>query len=138
MGRWRGATFKEYISDELAYFSEGTSKNTKRKFGSVNIAGGAYHDITNTAIISDMTPTHHWHKNYSDWRDHGVCSWKHNDGIMRGLTHVTASSLMQQELMRALEKGKKTRIQNKGEQFKKFHRYLCWERQQRRETKMIL
>jgi hypothetical protein len=26
MGRWRGATFKEYIREELARFSEGMSK----------------------------------------------------------------------------------------------------------------
>ena len=45
MGRWKGATFKEYIREELACFSEGMSKSMKRKFGFVNIAGGAYSDI---------------------------------------------------------------------------------------------
>ena len=53
MGRWRGATFKEYTIDELACFSEGMSKNMKRKFGFVNIAGGTYHDTTTTVLISD-------------------------------------------------------------------------------------
>ena len=50
MGRWRSATFKEYIREELACFSKGMSKNMKRKFGFVNIAGGVYHDITATVI----------------------------------------------------------------------------------------
>ena len=51
MGRWRSATFKEYIREELACFSVGMSTNMKRKFGFVNIAGGAYHDVT-TAVLS--------------------------------------------------------------------------------------
>ena len=50
MGRWRSATFKEYIREELACFSKGMSKNMKRKFGFVNIAGGVYHDITTTMV----------------------------------------------------------------------------------------
>ena len=50
MGRWRGATFKEYIREELACFSRGMSRMMKRKCGFVNISGGVYHDIT-TAII---------------------------------------------------------------------------------------
>ena len=32
MGRWRGATFKEHIQEELACFSEGMSKSMKKKF----------------------------------------------------------------------------------------------------------
>ena len=31
MGRWRGATFKEYIREELARFSEGMSKEHENK-----------------------------------------------------------------------------------------------------------
>ena len=50
MGRWKGATFKEYIREELACFSEGMSKSMKRKFGFVNIAGGAYSDVTDTVM----------------------------------------------------------------------------------------
>ena len=50
MGRWRGATFKEYIREELACFSKGMSKKMKRKFGFVNITGGVYHDITPTML----------------------------------------------------------------------------------------
>ena len=50
MGRWRSATFKEYIREELACFSKGMSRNMKQKFGFVNISGGLYHDITTTMI----------------------------------------------------------------------------------------
>ena len=46
MGRWRSATFKEYIREELACFSEGMSRNMKRRFQFVNIAGGVYTDVT--------------------------------------------------------------------------------------------
>ena len=46
MGRWRGATFKEYIREELAVYSENMSRDMKTKFGFVNIAGNAFHDIS--------------------------------------------------------------------------------------------
>ena len=55
MGRWKGATFKEYIREELHVFSAGMSRNMKRQFKFVNIAGGAYHDVTAEAIASDYT-----------------------------------------------------------------------------------
>ena len=45
MGRWRGATFKEYIREELAVYSENMSRDMRMKFGFVNIAGNAFHDI---------------------------------------------------------------------------------------------
>ena len=45
MGRWRGATFKEYIREELACFSDGMSRNMTKRFNFVNITGGSYHDI---------------------------------------------------------------------------------------------
>ena len=45
MGRWRGATFKEYIREELAVYSENMSRDMRTKFGFVNIAGNAFHDI---------------------------------------------------------------------------------------------
>ena len=51
MGRWRSATFKEYIREELACFSTGMSTSMKKKFNFVNIAGGAYTDITDTMIL---------------------------------------------------------------------------------------
>ena len=50
MGRWRSATFKEYIREELACFSQGMSTKMKTKFNFVNIAGGVYHDITNELL----------------------------------------------------------------------------------------
>ena len=50
MGRWRSATFKEYIREELACFSEGMSTNMKRRFNFVNIAGGVYTDVTDKVI----------------------------------------------------------------------------------------
>jgi hypothetical protein len=50
MGRWRGTTFKEYIQEELAFFSEGMSKSMKTKFNFVNIAGNAFNTITDDLI----------------------------------------------------------------------------------------
>ena len=50
MGRWKGATFKEYIREELACFSTGMSKDMKRKFNFVNIAGNAFHDVTDAVL----------------------------------------------------------------------------------------
>jgi hypothetical protein len=50
MGRWRGATFKEYIREELACFSEGMSKSMKTKFDFINIAGNAFNTITDNLI----------------------------------------------------------------------------------------
>ena len=45
MGRWKGATFKEYIREELVCFSKVMPTSMKRKFGFVTIAGGVYSDI---------------------------------------------------------------------------------------------
>jgi len=53
MGRWRGATFKEYIREELACYAAGMSTDMKRKFNFVNIAGNAFHEITDTIINSE-------------------------------------------------------------------------------------
>ena len=50
MGRWRSATFKEYIREELACFSAGMSRSMKRHFHFVNIAGGVYTDVTEQVI----------------------------------------------------------------------------------------
>ena len=52
MGRWRGATFKEYIREDLACYSKGMSRDMKRKFGFVNIAGGAFTDVTSAIVAS--------------------------------------------------------------------------------------
>ncbi len=50
MGWWQGATFKEYIREELACFSQGMSKSMKRKFDFVNIPGNAFNTITDNLI----------------------------------------------------------------------------------------
>ena len=46
MGRWKEATFKEHIREELACFSMGMPTDMKRKFNFLNIAGNAFHDVT--------------------------------------------------------------------------------------------
>ena len=55
MGRWRGATFKEYIREELHTFSIGMSTKMRRTFNFVNIAGGVYHDVTSEIINTKYT-----------------------------------------------------------------------------------
>ncbi len=50
MGRWRGATFKEYIREELACYARNMSRDMKRKFNFVNIAGNAFTDIPDTSL----------------------------------------------------------------------------------------
>jgi hypothetical protein len=50
MGRWKGATFKEYIREELACFSTGMLKEMKRKFNFVSIAGSLFVDFTDTTL----------------------------------------------------------------------------------------
>jgi hypothetical protein len=42
MGQWQGATFKEYIREELANYLEGMSMAMKTKFNFINIAGNAF------------------------------------------------------------------------------------------------
>ena len=53
MGRWRGATFKEYIRNELSVYADGMSKAMKRRFNFVNIAHGTMRDVTATAIMAE-------------------------------------------------------------------------------------
>jgi hypothetical protein len=53
MGRWCGATLKEYIREELACFSEGMSTSMKRKLEFVNIAGNASNAITNELLTRE-------------------------------------------------------------------------------------
>jgi hypothetical protein len=53
MGRWKGATFKEYICKELACYSAGMTMSMKRNFKFVNVSGGAYHNITTQGIEQD-------------------------------------------------------------------------------------
>ena len=56
MGRWRGATFKEYIREELACFSKGMSWHMKTNFKFVNIAGNAFHDVTEHLVLNKYCP----------------------------------------------------------------------------------
>jgi hypothetical protein len=53
MGRWRKATFKEYIRKELACFSAGMSTSMKRKMDFVNIAGNAFNAITDELLTCE-------------------------------------------------------------------------------------
>jgi hypothetical protein len=55
MGGWLGATFKEFIQEELASFSEGMSRKMKQKFYFVNVAGNSFTDITDDLIHSEYT-----------------------------------------------------------------------------------
>ena len=57
MGRWRGATFKEYVREQLSVFSVEMSSSMKKSFGFVNIEGGVFHDITDTVLAMSYTMT---------------------------------------------------------------------------------
>jgi hypothetical protein len=50
MGPWRGATFKEYIREELACFLEGMSTSMKKQFNFVNITDNAFNTISGNLI----------------------------------------------------------------------------------------
>ena len=45
LGRWRGATFKEYIRDELHSFASGMSKAMKKLFGYMVVSGGYVNEM---------------------------------------------------------------------------------------------
>ncbi|KAL7458421.1 hypothetical protein ACHAWC_009998 [Mediolabrus comicus] len=55
MGRWRSATFLEYIKESLDSFSMGMSKSMRQQFKFVNVEGGVYHDITSVVVDSPYT-----------------------------------------------------------------------------------
>ena len=48
MGRWKSATFMEYICEELACFSKGMSKSMKQKFGFDKMV-----DITSVVLLTE-------------------------------------------------------------------------------------
>ena len=50
MGRWRGKTFKEYISDQLSNFTDGMSKAMSMPFKFVNIAA-----VGQSVTLQDVT-----------------------------------------------------------------------------------
>ena len=53
MGRWKWATFKEYIREELANYADGMSTAMKTKFNFMNVAGNAFRDITETVLTME-------------------------------------------------------------------------------------
>jgi hypothetical protein len=53
MGRWRGATFKEYIREQLACYSEEMTTKMKHNFKFVYVHGNAYHNVTSTCVLSE-------------------------------------------------------------------------------------
>ena len=55
MGRWKGATFKEYIREELTCPSASMSSKMKQNFKFVNISGNAYNDVTGKCLEEDYT-----------------------------------------------------------------------------------
>jgi hypothetical protein len=57
MRRWRGATFKEYVWNELACFSFGMSRDMKQKFGFVDVSSNAFSDITDACINAEYSAT---------------------------------------------------------------------------------
>jgi hypothetical protein len=50
MGRWRGATFKEYIRKELACCATGMPKDMKWKFKFINIARNAFTELNEDTL----------------------------------------------------------------------------------------
>ncbi len=55
MSRWQGATFKEYIHNELSCFLTGMSRDMKTKFGFVNVTGNAFNNITDACINAEYS-----------------------------------------------------------------------------------
>ena len=54
MGRWKSDTFKEYITEGLAVFSEGMSEKMKKKhFQFVNVQGGVDSDVAAVVDVTD-------------------------------------------------------------------------------------
>ena len=53
MGRWKGATFKEYIWEELTNYANGMSTAMKTKFNFMNVAGNAFQDITEMVLTME-------------------------------------------------------------------------------------
>ena len=52
MGRWRSATFMEYISEQLDSFTKGMYTNMRRQFNFVTVEGAVLRDITKDCINS--------------------------------------------------------------------------------------
>ena len=55
MGRWKGATFREYIREELHTYAKGMSRDMKKLFKFVNVAGGyqpGLVDVTDAVVAT--------------------------------------------------------------------------------------
>jgi hypothetical protein len=50
IGPWHGATFKEYIREELACYARGMSWDMKWKFNFMNIEGNAFTEIPDDTL----------------------------------------------------------------------------------------
>ena len=74
--------FKKYIRDDLVCYYKGMSRDTKRKFNFVNIAGGVYHDVTSTmmpsAVSVDLVQVLPIQKPCCNWND-GIWVLEKND-----------------------------------------------------------
>lgn len=53
MGRWRGATFKEYVRENLSNYAEGMSTAMKKVHGFVNIDTGTYTDVSDKCYSTE-------------------------------------------------------------------------------------
>jgi hypothetical protein len=53
MGQWKGATFKEYMQEQLANYADGMSTTMKTKFNFMTVAGNAFQDITETVLTME-------------------------------------------------------------------------------------
>ena len=56
MGRWKGASFKEYIQEDLACYSGGMPRDMKISFGFMNISAGSKRDVI-VDVTNNMTVT---------------------------------------------------------------------------------
>ena len=53
MGRWRSATFKEYVRSELAGYSMGMSKAMRKNFDFVHVVGEGHTVFTDMVVGMD-------------------------------------------------------------------------------------
>jgi hypothetical protein len=57
MGQWKGETLKEYKWDELKCFFTGMFLAMKTHFGFLNVAGTAFHEVTDLVIKAEYNRT---------------------------------------------------------------------------------
>ncbi len=54
MGQWQGATFNEYIQEELACYSARISSDVRQKFIFFYVTAHAFHDVTNQRLLNAL------------------------------------------------------------------------------------